>query len=115
MKRDILAPTEESTEAVTTTTSLSHKRPVSILQKRIRKFKTLKRGYYSFLILIVGYAISFALPVLVNSKALMVHYSGRYYFPIASYYPASQFGQDAFGEPNYRLLKQQLAAKHNGD
>ena len=49
----------------------------SILRKRIRRFKLIKRGYYSFIILISLYAISFFLPLLVNSKALVVCYANN--------------------------------------
>ncbi len=52
-------------------------RSESILRKRIRKFRRLKRGYYSFLIVAVAYAVSFFLPLLANGKALVVKYEGR--------------------------------------
>ena len=91
------------------------RKSISILQKRIRKFKTLKRGYYSFLILITAYAISFILPILINNKALIVRYQGNYYFPMTTYYPASEFGQNAFGEPNYRDLKRDFEQRNSGD
>lgn len=91
------------------------RRSISIFRKRVRKFKTLKRGYYSFVILLITYAISFILPILINNKALVVHYNGRYYFPIVTYYPASEFGQTAFGEPDYRSLKKELASHGAGD
>ncbi len=89
---------------------------VSILRKRIRKFKTLKRGYYSFLLLTFLYVISFALPLLVNSKALIVHYEGEYYFPAFKYYPGTTFGQQDIGaaEAQYRRLADDLAKK-DGD
>jgi microcin C transport system permease protein len=35
-----------------------------------------------------------------------VHYQGRTYFPMLRYYPAATFGQESFGEPDYRALKQ---------
>jgi microcin C transport system permease protein len=75
----------------------------------------LKRGYYSFLILIIAYAISFLLPVLINNRALLVRYHGQFYFTLTKYYPASEFGMEAFGEPNYRELKQKLAQENKGD
>ena len=81
----------------------------------MRKFTTIKRGYYSFLILIVVYAISFILPILINNKALVVRYHGNFYFPIMSYYPASEFGMDAIGEPNYRELKKVLSSENAGN
>ena len=89
--------------------------PVSIFRKRLRKFRNLKRGYYSFLILAVAYGISFLLPLLINNKALVVRYEGRFYFPLLRYYPASEFGQDAFGEPNYRELARRFREQGGGN
>ena len=86
----------------------------SIFQKRLRKFRGLKRGYYSFLILLGLYAISFALPALTNEKALFVQYQGRSYLPLLNYYEASEFGMDAIGEPNYRELAKRLAGDVEG-
>jgi microcin C transport system permease protein len=56
-------------------------KPQTIGQRRWKKFKTIKRGYYSLLFLSVLYAISFLLPILVNNKALIVRYNNEYYFP----------------------------------
>ena len=78
----------------------------SILMKRWKKFKTLKRGYYSLIILSSLYGISFLLPFLINNKALIVKYNGDYYFPVISgYISGEKFGQDVPGEANYRSLK----------
>lgn len=82
--------------------------PESIVRKRFRKFRRLKRGYYSFVLLLAAYAVSFALPLLINNKALAVRYDGQYYFPIATFYTASTFGMNAIGEPNYRELRKQF-------
>ena len=78
---------------------------VSIFRKRIQKFRRLKRGYYSFLTIVIAYLISFILPVLINDKALAVSYKGAIYFPILKFYPASTFDQALVSEPNYRELK----------
>jgi len=115
MKEDVLPPIEETVGAGALAPPLPPKRSVSIFRKRVRKFKTLKRGYYSFVILFVAYAISFVLPILINNKPLLVHYHGKYYFPMVTYYPASEFGQNAFGEPNYRELKRELASPSDGN
>ena len=79
---------------------------VSVFRKRIQKFTRIKRGYYSFLILVFAYVISFALPVLINNKALIVSYKGEWHFPITKYYPAEAFGLTTVGEPSYRELKE---------
>jgi len=115
MKQDVLPPIEETAGRAALAPPLPPRRSVSIFRKRVRKFKTLKRGYYSFVVLLAAYAISFVLPILINNKALIVHYHGKYYFPMMTYYPASEFGQNAFGEPNYRDLKRELASGSNGD
>ena len=88
---------------------------VSIFRKRVRKFRTIKRGYYAFLILLGAYIVSFFLPLLISSSALMVRYEGKLYFPIAKYYPAVTFGQQSIGEPNYRELAGTFRAENKGN
>lgn len=86
----------------------------SIFKKRWRKFKTLKRGYYSFLIIIFFYIISFILPLFIGRDALIVKYEGNYYFPIFKTYLGEFFKQTdrdnkpLYGEANYRMLKEQF-------
>ncbi|MCB0722581.1 MAG: ABC transporter permease [Ignavibacteriae bacterium] len=87
---------------------------VSILKKRWKKFKTIKRGYYSFLIILFAYLISFALPLLINRNALIVHYNGQNYYPVFNFYSSETFGQDIPGEANYRLLNEQFK-QQDGD
>jgi microcin C transport system permease protein len=115
MRQGVLQPVEETVGATAIAPPLSPKRSVSIFRKRVRKFTTLRRGYYSFLILLVAYGVSFVLPLLINSKALVVRYNGAFYFPIITFYPASEFGMDAIGEPNYRALDEQFAESNAGD
>ena len=59
---------------------------LSIFRKRWRKFRSLKRGYYSFLIIVTAYLVSFVLPLLVNSKPLLVRYEGEYFFPMLRFH-----------------------------
>ncbi len=82
------------------------KPPVSILRKRWHKFKGLKRGYYSFILLTALYIISFALPLLINNKALVVSYNGELFFPVFSFHPGLTFGQTetGAGPADYRAL-----------
>ena len=81
----------------------------SILKKRWKKFKTLKRGYYSLIILSCLYGISFFLPFLINNRALIVKYEGDLYFPVVSgYISGKAFDQEVPGEARYRKLKQQF-------
>ena len=47
----------------------------SILQKRIKRFKSMKRGYYSLILLIIFYVLSILGPLWMNNKALIIRYS----------------------------------------
>ncbi len=103
----------------------------SIMQKRLRNFKKIKRAYYSLIIIGALYIISFFAPILVNNKAFAVHYNGSTYFPAlgdlfggiipVQYHEATFFGQTevlgqpAHGEANYRELKKQFAQEAKGN
>ena len=99
----------------------------SILAKRLRKFKSLKRAYFSLIMLVSLYFISLLGPVLVNNKPLLVKYQNKYYSPLFTdlftnhFYDAKFFGQDSvmgeikYGEPHYRLLKKKFELENNGD
>jgi microcin C transport system permease protein len=63
-----------------------------------------------------AYLISFILPVLINNKALIVSYEGRWHFPMLYYYSGETFGQTSVvGEPNYRDLKQVFEREGRGN
>jgi microcin C transport system permease protein len=112
---NVQAPTNLEELPRTQQTQAPPVRPsISILRKRLRKFRSIKRGYYCFLLVSAAYAVSFFLPLLINNTALAVHYQDRWYFPMASYYPASTFGQQAFGEPDYRALAQTFRQQKQG-
>jgi len=86
----------------------------SLFRKRLRKFRSLKRGWYSFIILITLYLLSFFLGFMVNNKALYVRYEGKSYYPVFKFYEAKEFGGKEFGEPNYRRLKERLESAGTG-
>ena len=87
----------------------------SLLGRRLSKFRRLRRGYYSFLIVTTAYALSFFLPLLASNVPLVVHYNGTYSFPVLRYHPPSDFGLTTFGEPDYRALKEQFALSNQGN
>ena len=89
--------------------------PESIFRRRLRKFRRLKRGYFSCVAIVGAYAISFFLPVIANNVALVVKYNGSDYFPLVHYRGAAELGQTAFGDPDYRALKRQFADAHQGN
>ncbi len=81
---------------------------MSVYKRRWYKFKSLKRGYISLIIIVLIYALSFTLPLFINSDALVVKYKGEYFFPVFKFYPSSVFGIAGNNEANYRELKKIL-------
>ncbi len=64
-----------------------------ITRKRLERFRRIKRGYYSFIILTVAIVLSVFSPYLAESRALLVWYEGRVYLPTFEYLPMETFGQ----------------------
>ncbi len=74
--------------------------------KQWRRFRTIKRGYYSLIAIGVLLALSLVAELLVNNRALVVRYEGSYYFPTYSaFMPGTAFGLDYDYETDYRALK----------
>src|SRR5688572_10859997 len=90
-------------------------RSESIFRKRLRKFRRIKRGYYSFLLIISAYALSFFLPLLMTGTPLAVKYQGQYFFPMFRFHSVTEFGAEGYGEPDYRALRQRFAEAGKGD
>lgn len=53
-----------------------------LTRKQIKRFKEIKRGYWSLMLLSTLLILSLCAEVLINSKALVVRYQGEYFFPI---------------------------------
>jgi microcin C transport system permease protein len=90
-------------------------RSETLFRKRLRKFRRIKRGYYSFLIIVSAYLFSFLLPFVMTSQPLVVKYNGDYFFPMLRFHAASEFGSTAFGEPDYRELNTQFEEAGGGN
>ena len=87
-----------------------------ITRKRLERFRRIKRGYYSFLILTVAIVLSVFAPYLAESRALFVWHDGRLFFPTFEYFTMETFGQEpplAWGiadlETEYLRLKREWA------
>ena len=88
---------------------------VSLIRKRLSRFRSIKRGYYSFILIIALYIISFFCPMLMNYKALVVKYNGDLYFPVFKFHQGKEFGQAVHGEANYRMLKERFKTEKSGN
>ncbi len=81
-----------------------HLSPVTL--KKLKRFYSIKRGFWSFVIIMAMILISLFAEVFINSRALVVNYNGNFYFPTyGRMIPGTTFGLDYSYETNYRDLK----------
>ena len=74
--------------------------------KQWQRFRTIKRGYYSLIVMGALLTASLFSELLVNSRAIVVKYEDSYYFPTyAAFMPGTEFGLDYEYETNYRDLQ----------
>ena len=71
----------------------------SIFQKRIKRFKSIKRGYYSLIILIAFYVISILGPLWMNNKPLMIRFGNQAWDKGESYQDLNDNQIYDLGEP----------------
>lgn len=64
-----------------------------ITKRRFAQFRTIRRGYYSFLILLAATILSIFAPYIAESRALLVIYHGEIYFPTFQYLSMATFHQ----------------------
>jgi len=84
--------------------------------KKIKRFKTIKRGYYAFIIFAIMISASFFAELLINKRAIIVHFQGSYYFPTyGDIIPGTEFGLDYAYETNYRQLARQFKVDKKGN
>ena len=84
--------------------------------KKIRRFRSIKRGYYAFILIVAMIVLALGAELWVNSRALVVRYNGEYYFPTyGRMMPGIAFGLDYAYETNYRELKAHYRAQGQGN
>ncbi|MCP3873572.1 MAG: ABC transporter permease subunit [Desulfobacteraceae bacterium] len=81
--------------------------PVTI--KKIKRFRSIKRGFWSFIVLLLLLFVSFFAEIFINSRALVVVYNGNIYLPTyTKMIPGSEFNLGYKYETNYRKLKEKF-------
>ena len=80
-----------------------------ITAKRIARFKSIRRAYWSLWILGILYVLSLASELVCNDKPLIMRYDGKTYFPAFKYYAVGTFfvngSTDRMKAQDYRLLE----------
>lgn len=88
---------------------------LSVNQRRWRRFKANRRGYYSLLIFSLLFGLSLFAEVLSNDKPLLVKAGGEIFFPLLRQYPETAFGGEFLTEADYRdpFFRQLLRKEEN--
>ena len=84
--------------------------------KKIKRFKSIKRGYYSFIFLSLMIFVSLFAEIFVSNRAILVRYEGQFYFPTyGDMIPGATFGLEYAYETNYRDLDKQFQSEKGSD
>jgi microcin C transport system permease protein len=87
-----------------------------VTRRKLKRFVSIRRGFWSFLIITGLIVFSFAAELFINSRALVVRYQEQWYFPTyGKMIPGTTFGLDYQYETNYRELKQRFKQAGQGD
>jgi microcin C transport system permease protein len=85
-------------------------------RQQLKRFRSLKRGYGSFLALVLLSLLALLAELFVSNRALLVRYDGRLFVPIyGSIHPGTDFGQDYAYETDYRALKMSFQKEAKGN
>ena len=92
-----------------------------LTRKKLQRFRSIRRGFWSFMALVVAFVASLIGELLVNKRALVVSYDGKLHFPVyGKFYSGEYFGLEAESgqkysyEVNYRQLEEVFKAKGVG-
>ena len=74
-------------------------------KRRWQRFKSIKRGYYSFIAVCILIFVSLFAEIWVNNRPIIIHYNDSLYFPsYGDILPGNTFGFDYNWETNYQEL-----------
>jgi microcin C transport system permease protein len=85
-----------------------------LTRSQLRKFRSIKRAWFSLWILLGAFLISLFSEQIANDRPLILRYDSRTYFPSLRFYSGATFGGEYGTEANYRSLRNDPAFKERG-
>ena len=85
-----------------------------LTKDRLKRFKKIRRAYYSLCILGIAFFLSLFSEFIANDKPLFLRYNGRSYFPVLFFYSERTFGGQYGTEADYRSLHNDQNFLKNG-
>lgn len=85
--------------------------------KQLHRFKSLRRGHVSFIILLVLAGLGSLDNLIVGKRALVVKHNGQYYFPFVrgDFLSGKTFGFESEAEVDYRELQERSREENKGN
>ncbi len=88
--------------------------PVTL--KKFKRFRSIKRGFWSFIILSIMIFISLFSECFINSRALVVYFNGNLFFPTyTNMIPGSKFNLGYDYETDYKELQKKIKQSSSSD
>lgn len=72
--------------------------------QRWRRFRSIRRAYYSLILLATLFVLSLGSECIAEKKPIVMHYRGQTYFPLLAFHSGRELGQPYGTEANYRAL-----------
>lgn len=86
-----------------------------ITRQQFRRFRSIRRAWYSFWILVGMYVLSLFSEHLANDRPLLLRYEGQLYFPTLKFYSGATFGGPYRTEADYLALENSPAFQEGGN
>lgn len=87
-----------------------------VTKKRIRRFRAMKRAYYSFWLLVILYGLSLFSELLCNGVPLFIQFEGESFFPLIKYHSEDVFLDNGrHTRPDYKQLARADVFAQNPD
>lgn len=85
-----------------------------VTRRQFRKFRAIRRAWWSLWILAITFGLSLLSEHLANSRPLLLRYEGRTYFPTLKFYSGREFGGPFNTEADYLALAENDTFKAKG-
>ena len=73
-----------------------------VTRRRLKAFKSHRRGFWSFWIFLLLFVGTLPAEFIANDEPIVMSYKGKLYFPVLFYYPETTFGGDFETEADYK-------------
>jgi microcin C transport system permease protein len=85
-----------------------------LTRDRFRRFRAMRRAWWSLLILTTAFVLSLFSELISNDRPLVVMHKGEVYVPVLKFYPGTAFGLPQGTRTDYHALKSDSAFRANG-